>query len=106
MSTQQLQSKDAILEIDNLVMTFGGLRAIDGVSMHIDEGEIAALIGPNGAGKTTIFNCITGEYRPNEERSRSATAKAMSKRFMVSSPMSSTRRASRAPFRTSVFSAT
>jgi amino acid ABC transporter ATP-binding protein len=47
-------------------MAFGGLRAIDGVSMHIDEGEIAALIGPNGAGKTTIFNCITGVYKPTE----------------------------------------
>lgn len=70
MSTQQLQSNDAILEIDDLVMAFGGLRAIDGVSMHIDEGEIAALIGPNGAGKTTIFNCITGEYRPTEGRVR------------------------------------
>jgi len=42
------------------------LRAIDGVSMHIDKGEIAALIGPNGAGKTTIFNCITGVYKPTE----------------------------------------
>jgi len=47
-------------------MVFGGLRAIDRVSMHINEGEIAALIGPNGAGKTTIFNCITGVYKPTE----------------------------------------
>lgn len=64
MSTKQLQSEKAILDIQDLVMAFGGLRAIDGVSMHIDQGEIAALIGPNGAGKTTIFNCITGEYKP------------------------------------------
>jgi branched-chain amino acid transport system ATP-binding protein len=70
MSTQHLTTQKAILEIEDLVMTFGGLRAIDGVSMHIDEGEIAALIGPNGAGKTTIFNCITGEYRPTEGRVR------------------------------------
>ncbi|GAB1483456.1 ABC transporter ATP-binding protein [Treponema sp.] len=55
-----------ILEIDKLSMVFGGLRAIDRVSMHIREGEIAALIGPNGAGKTTIFNCITGVYKPTE----------------------------------------
>ncbi len=66
MSTDKLQYYNEILEIDNLVMTFGGLRAIDGVSMHIDEGEIAALIGPNGAGKTTIFNCITGVHKPTE----------------------------------------
>ncbi|HNZ93917.1 MAG TPA: ABC transporter ATP-binding protein [Rectinema sp.] len=66
MSTEKLQYYNEILEIDNLVMTFGGLRAIDGVSMHIDEGEIAALIGPNGAGKTTIFNCITGVHKPTE----------------------------------------
>jgi len=70
MSTQHLTTNKAILEIEDLVMTFGGLRAIDGVSMHIDEGEIAALIGPNGAGKTTIFNCITGEYKPTEGRVR------------------------------------
>lgn len=55
-----------ILEIRDLSMVFGGLRAIDTVSMYIREGEIAALIGPNGAGKTTIFNCITGVYKPTE----------------------------------------
>ena len=55
-----------ILEINDLSMVFGGLRAIDGVSLHINRGEIAALIGPNGAGKTTIFNCITGVYKPTE----------------------------------------
>jgi branched-chain amino acid transport system ATP-binding protein len=55
-----------LLEIENLSMVFGGLRAIDRVSMHINKGEIAALIGPNGAGKTTIFNCITGVYKPTE----------------------------------------
>ncbi|MBN2874446.1 MAG: ABC transporter ATP-binding protein [Spirochaetales bacterium] len=55
-----------ILEIKNLSMVFGGLRAIDDVSLHIKKGEICALIGPNGAGKTTIFNCITGVYKPTE----------------------------------------
>jgi len=55
-----------ILDIQDLSMVFGGLRAIDQVSMHIKKGEICALIGPNGAGKTTIFNCITGVYKPTD----------------------------------------
>lgn len=57
---------NAILVIEDLSMVFGGLRAIDAVSMYIKKGEIAALIGPNGAGKTTIFNCITGIYMPTD----------------------------------------
>ncbi|MBB6481371.1 ABC transporter ATP-binding protein [Spirochaeta isovalerica] len=55
-----------ILEVDNLSMVFGGLRAVDSLSMKINEGEIVALIGPNGAGKTTFFNCVTGVYVPTE----------------------------------------
>ncbi len=55
-----------ILDIQDLSMVFGGLKAIDQVSMHIKQGEICALIGPNGAGKTTIFNCVTGVYKPTE----------------------------------------
>jgi len=55
-----------ILEINNFSMSFGGLRAVDKVSIHIDQGEIVALIGPNGAGKTTLFNCVTGVYPPSE----------------------------------------
>ncbi len=58
--------KDAILSIENLSMVFGGLRAIDSVTIHVNKGKITALIGPNGAGKTTIFNCITGMYKPTE----------------------------------------
>jgi branched-chain amino acid transport system ATP-binding protein len=53
-----------ILEVNNLTMDFGGLRAIDSFTMNIRQGEIVALIGPNGAGKTTFFNCITGIYTP------------------------------------------
>jgi branched-chain amino acid transport system ATP-binding protein len=60
------ETSTTILDIQDLSMVFGGLRAIDHVSMHINEGEICALIGPNGAGKTTIFNCITGVYKPTE----------------------------------------
>lgn len=63
-----MNQSNSILDIQNLSMVFGGLKAIDDVSLHIQEGEICALIGPNGAGKTTIFNCITGVYKPTEGR--------------------------------------
>lgn len=53
-----------LLEVKALTMDFGGLRAVDSVSLNVHEGEIAALIGPNGAGKTTFFNCVTGIYSP------------------------------------------
>lgn len=53
-----------ILEVSNLTMDFGGLRALDNLNIDIHESEIVALIGPNGAGKTTFFNCITGIYMP------------------------------------------
>ena len=55
-----------ILEVKNLTMDFGGLRAINSLDLTINQGEIAALIGPNGAGKTTFFNCITGIYSPTQ----------------------------------------
>ncbi|MFP4515157.1 MAG: ABC transporter ATP-binding protein [Desulfovibrionales bacterium] len=55
-----------LLEVQNMSMNFGGLRALDGVDLSISPGEIVALIGPNGAGKTTFFNCITGIYNPTE----------------------------------------
>ena len=55
-----------ILEIKNLTMDFGGLRALDRLDLDVAQGEIVALIGPNGAGKTTFFNCITGIYDPTE----------------------------------------
>jgi len=55
---------ERILDIKNLSMLFGGLKAIDNIDLHIDSGSITALIGPNGAGKTTLFNCITGVYKP------------------------------------------
>ena len=53
-----------ILELTNLTMQFGGVKALDSVNFHVNEGEICALIGPNGAGKTTVFNVVTGVYTP------------------------------------------
>ena len=53
-----------VLSMQNVIMQFGGVRAIDNLSLDVNKGEIVALIGPNGAGKTTAFNCITGIYTP------------------------------------------
>ena len=55
-----------ILDIKNLTKDFGGLRAVDNLTLSIDAGQILGLIGPNGAGKSTAFNCIAGVYSPSE----------------------------------------
>ncbi|MDQ4124317.1 MAG: ABC transporter ATP-binding protein [Actinomycetota bacterium] len=52
------------MQVKNVTMEFGGLKALSDVNIEINEGEIFGLIGPNGAGKTTLFNCITGVYTP------------------------------------------
>ncbi len=54
----------ALLEIDNLTVRFGGLRAVEGLDLRVQPGEIFSVIGPNGAGKTTVFNTVTGIYEP------------------------------------------
>ncbi len=54
----------ALLEIKNLGIDFGGLRALAGFNFSLDQGELVGLIGPNGAGKTTVFNIVTGVYCP------------------------------------------
>lgn len=53
-----------LLQVKGLTKHFGGLKAVDGVDFHVNEGEILAIIGPNGAGKTTVFNLISGMLRP------------------------------------------
>ena len=55
-----------VVDAKNITMQFGGLKALNDITLHIDEGEIVALIGPNGAGKTTFFNLLTGIYKPTE----------------------------------------
>lgn len=54
----------ALLETKNLGIQFGGLRAVDGLDLKIENGQLYGLIGPNGAGKTTVFNMLTGVYKP------------------------------------------
>jgi len=58
------KSMESILDVKQLTMDFGGLRALDHLDLTVARDEIVALIGPNGAGKTTFFNCITGIYNP------------------------------------------
>ncbi|ASL26904.1 high-affinity branched-chain amino acid ABC transporter ATP-binding protein LivG [Azotobacter chroococcum] len=55
----------ALLEVRDLAMRFGGLLAVDGVSLSLGARQVLSMIGPNGAGKTTVFNCLTGFYRPS-----------------------------------------
>ncbi len=56
----------ALLEVNNLNISFGGLRAVDQFDISIEKGQLYGLIGPNGAGKTTIFNMLTGVYKPTD----------------------------------------
>lgn len=61
-----MSEKKYILEVDELGINFGGLRAVNNFSMKIEEGQLYGLIGPNGAGKTTVFNMLTGVYTPTD----------------------------------------
>ena len=58
----------AMLEVQGLGISFGGLRAVDRFNLKIEKGQLYGLIGPNGAGKTTVFNLLTGVYKPNNGR--------------------------------------
>ena len=62
------EGAERVLHIEHLTMRFGGVVAVNDLSMDINKGEIVALIGPNGAGKTTAFNMVTGVYPPTEGR--------------------------------------
>jgi branched-chain amino acid transport system ATP-binding protein len=55
-----------LLELEGVSLSFGGLRVLSHLDLHVDEGEIVSVIGPNGAGKTTLFNVVTGIYEPDE----------------------------------------
>ncbi|MBU0938821.1 MAG: ATP-binding cassette domain-containing protein, partial [Gammaproteobacteria bacterium] len=55
-------SKEVVLNVEHLMMHFGGIKALSDVSLKVERNSIFALIGPNGAGKTTVFNCLTGFY--------------------------------------------
>jgi branched-chain amino acid transport system ATP-binding protein len=58
------RTSDALLQVDDLRLSFGGVTAVDGLSFDVDAGHIVSVIGPNGAVKTSAFNCITGFYKP------------------------------------------
>jgi branched-chain amino acid transport system ATP-binding protein len=66
MSSDTLTIGRTLLEVTDLAVSFGGIKAVAGLSFSAHEGEIVSVIGPNGAGKTSAFNCISGFYRPNE----------------------------------------
>ena len=62
------EPRENVLHVENVTMQFGGVVAVNNLSLDVDKGEIVALIGPNGAGKTTAFNVITGVYQPTNGR--------------------------------------
>jgi ABC-type branched-subunit amino acid transport system ATPase component len=62
---QSTNGKPPLLELRELSISFGGLRVLDTLDLHVEENEIVSVIGPNGAGKTTVFNVITGVFRPD-----------------------------------------
>ena len=81
-----MSEKKYILEVDELGINFGGLRAVNNFSMKIEEGQLYGLIGPNGAGKTTVFNMLTGVYTPTD-----GTVKLESKKINGMKPYAITR---------------
>ncbi|MBU2533364.1 MAG: ABC transporter ATP-binding protein [Alphaproteobacteria bacterium] len=64
--TDERISSEVILKVDNITLSFGGVKAIQNVSFDVRRGEVRAIIGPNGAGKTSMLNCINGFYHPQD----------------------------------------
>lgn len=95
-------SDEVILSVDNLMMQFGGIKALSDVSLKVRRNAIFALIGPNGAGKTTVFNCLTGFYKASGGRielnlrgSRTNVIQLLGERFRATDFVSPARFASR-----------
>ena len=95
-------SDDVILSVDNLMMQFGGIKALSDVSLKVKRNDIFALIGPNGAGKTTVFNCLTGFYKAsggkielNVRGSRTNVIQLLGERFQLGDFVSPSRFMSR-----------
>ncbi|ETZ10871.1 hypothetical protein AJ90_19150 [Vibrio parahaemolyticus M0605] len=59
-------SETPLLQVNDISLAFGGVKALTDVSFHVNEKEIFSIIGPNGAGKTSMLNCISGRYTPNK----------------------------------------
>jgi branched-chain amino acid transport system ATP-binding protein len=66
MVAEKTNQNKVVMRIDNISLSFGGIQALDAVSLEIRENEILAIIGPNGAGKTSLLNCISGFYKPQK----------------------------------------
>jgi len=66
LNSSPLQPGDLQLDVINIFLAFGGVQALQGISLQVRQSDIAAIIGPNGAGKTSLLNCISGIYRPQQ----------------------------------------
>lgn len=91
----------ALLSIENLSISFGGIKALTDVGLEVQPEEILTVIGPNGSGKTTLFNCISGVYKADHGRIQ-YNGESLNGLSRITSPG----KESPAPFKTSGFSST